>query len=225
MKQRCLDDFSQLLNLFFATTDVRVRNVWFIFNLHHSNRRIDLRRQWNMNLILVAVNSDTHSFFDICRCNWVGEIDDEFCKLLHVDDVFGIISIGIDDLCATCDLQRLFILKSLLISCEIPKCWWSQTSVAFLDSSQLVNLLNCLLDIILDGFNALVVLALTISLKQFNVSFIEIWNSRNKTEWNEDDLTEILFQLSLPFISASSFSFSPTLILRISSPKWSGILN
>lgn len=57
MEQRSLDDLSQLLNLFFAATDIGVRDVWLVLDLHHRHRRVDLGRQRNMNLVLVSVDA------------------------------------------------------------------------------------------------------------------------------------------------------------------------
>lgn len=181
MKQRSFDDFSQLFNLLFASSDIRVSHIGLILNLHHCDGRIDLRRQWNMDLILVSINTDAHAFLNICWSDRICKIDDELRELLHVNDVLGIVCISIDDFGASSNLKRLFILKSLLVSSEIPERWRSKSSIALLDASQLVNLLDCLLDIILDDFDAFMVLALAISLQQLNVSLIEICNNKDES--------------------------------------------
>lgn len=174
MKQRSLNDFSKLLDLFLASTDVGVRDVRLVLDLHHRDCRVDFRRQRNMDLVLVAVDADSHAFFDIGRCHRVGQIDDKLGELLHVDDVFGIICVGVDNLCATSDLQGLFILEGLLVGREIPQCRRCQTSVALLDASQFVDLLDGFLDVFLDSLDAFVVLALAIGLQQLNIALVEI---------------------------------------------------
>lgn len=49
----------------------------------------------------------THAFFDIRGCHRIGQIDDEFCELFDIDDVFGIIRIGVNDLRASGNLTRM----------------------------------------------------------------------------------------------------------------------
>lgn len=174
MKQWRLNNFSELLDLLLASADIRVRDVWLVLDLHHRDGGIDLRWQWNMDLILIAVNSYTHSLLNVGRGDRIGQIDDKLCKLLHVDDVLGVVGVCVDDFSAAGDLQGLLILKRLLIGCKIPQGWRSQSGVAFFDASQLIDLLNSLLDVVLDRFDALVVLALTVSLQQLDITFIEI---------------------------------------------------
>ena len=50
---------------------------------------------------------DSHAFLDVSRCDLITEINDKFGKLLDVDDVLGIVSVSIDDLCTACYLQWL----------------------------------------------------------------------------------------------------------------------
>jgi len=56
MQKRCLNNFTQLLNLFFASSNVSVSNVGLILHLHHRYRGIDFRWKWDMDLILVTIN-------------------------------------------------------------------------------------------------------------------------------------------------------------------------
>ena len=88
MKQRRLDDLSQLVDLFLAAADVTVRNIGFLFHLHHCDCRVDLWRQRNVNLVLVSVDTVNH---EICTCNLFTKYDrsrletemerDALCKL------------------------------------------------------------------------------------------------------------------------------------------------
>lgn len=118
MKQRCLNDLSKLLNLLLAATNIRVGDIRLLLDLHHCDSWIDFGRQRDVNLILVSVNTNTHALLNVCRCHRISKIDDKLCKLLDINDVLGIIRIGIDDFCAACDLEWLLILKCLLISTE-----------------------------------------------------------------------------------------------------------
>ena len=60
-----------------------------------------------MNLILVPINADSHSFFDVRRRHLITQVDDEFGELLHVDDVLWIVGISVDDFRASRHLKRL----------------------------------------------------------------------------------------------------------------------
>ena len=135
MQKWSLDDLPKFFNLFLASADIAVRNIRFLLNLHHSDGGVDLGWQWNMDLIFVTINSDPHALLNIRRRNRVCKIDDKLCKLLDVDDILGIVRVSLDDLCASCNLQRLFILKRLLVSRKIPKSRRSQTSVGLFNSS------------------------------------------------------------------------------------------
>lgn len=59
MKQRCLYDLSQLVNLLLAAAHVAVRHVRFLFHLHHRDGGVDLRRQRDVDLVLIAVDAET----------------------------------------------------------------------------------------------------------------------------------------------------------------------
>lgn len=115
-----------------------------------------------MNLIFVTVHTDSHALLDIGGRNGLGQLHHELSKLLNIDDVLGIVRVSIDDLCATRHLQRLFVLQRLLVGGQIPESRSGQTSVTLLDPCQFVDLLDCLLNVLLDGLDRLVVLALTL---------------------------------------------------------------
>jgi len=55
--KRPLHDLTQLIDLFFATTDIIVSYVWFFFDFHHCDRRIDFGRQWDLNLEFFTVHT------------------------------------------------------------------------------------------------------------------------------------------------------------------------
>lgn len=58
MKQWCLDDFAQLLDLLFASTNITVGHIGFVLDLHHGDSWIDLGRQRDVNLVFVAINTE-----------------------------------------------------------------------------------------------------------------------------------------------------------------------
>jgi len=56
LKKGHLNDFSQLFNLIFASSNIVVRYIRLFFDLHHGNRRIDLRGERNLDVIFRPVN-------------------------------------------------------------------------------------------------------------------------------------------------------------------------
>ena len=44
---------------------------------------------------------DSHSLFNVSRGQILVQIDDKLCKLLHVDDIFRLLSVSVDDLGTT----------------------------------------------------------------------------------------------------------------------------
>jgi len=67
------------------------------------NRMWIIRR---LNSILNVPN--THSFLDVWWCNLITKLNNESGKLFDVDHVPGIVLAGINDLCTTRYLKRLF---------------------------------------------------------------------------------------------------------------------
>lgn len=139
MEQRHFNNFTELLNLFLATTDVRIRDVRLLLHGHHSHRGVDLGRQRDLNLIFVAVHTRnvsrvetvkcvpyTHALLNIGGRSLVTKSDDKLCDLLHVDDILGLVLLlvlilcsailrcllrsGVDNLGASCNLERLLLL-------------------------------------------------------------------------------------------------------------------
>lgn len=66
-KQWSLDNLSQSLNLLLAPTNVGIRNIGFFLYLHHGNGWIDLRREGELNGILLTIHTHSHSLLNICR--------------------------------------------------------------------------------------------------------------------------------------------------------------
>lgn len=57
-------------------------------NLHHCDRRINFRWQRDVNLVLISINSNSHSLFDIGWSDSICEIDNELGELLHIYHIF-----------------------------------------------------------------------------------------------------------------------------------------
>ena len=127
MQKRRLDHLAQLGNLLFAAANVRVRHVRLLFDLHHGDGRIDFDRQRQLNLqtrgllitnagqlanlIFVPIDAYSHSLLNIGWRDGVGEIDDKFRELLHVDQVARALAFTFDDLRAPSDLKTLNMEK------------------------------------------------------------------------------------------------------------------
>lgn len=57
MKKWSFYDFSELLNLFLAPSDITVGNIRLFFHLHHGDSWVDLWWQGYVDLILVTVHT------------------------------------------------------------------------------------------------------------------------------------------------------------------------
>ena len=56
-EQRQFYNLPKFLDLFFAPTNVGVGHIWLLLDLHHGYRGVDLRREGNLDLILIAINA------------------------------------------------------------------------------------------------------------------------------------------------------------------------
>ena len=81
-----------------VAADVVVRDVRLLLHRHHRHRRVDLRRQRDLDLVLVAVDADAHALLNVRRRHAVAQPHHEFRNLLHIDHIFGVVRIRIDDL-------------------------------------------------------------------------------------------------------------------------------
>ena len=163
MKEWCFDHFSQLFDLFLTAADITVSDIRFVLDLHHSHRRINLWRQWNMDLIFVAIDTDSHAFLDISRRYRIGQIDDKLRELFHINDILCVFVLSINDLGTSRHLQGLFVLKRLFVSRQIPESRWRQTCVRLFNSRQFVNAFEYSLDLVLNFFDGSTVLTRTLS--------------------------------------------------------------
>ena len=84
--------------------------------------KIQQGRFFVLDYLLVPVHPHPHAFLDVCWGDAVGKIHDKLGELLHIDDVLGIIRVGVDDLCASRDLatDRLNLHRSTIDSVPPP---------------------------------------------------------------------------------------------------------
>ena len=75
-----------------------------------------------------------HALLDIRWTDALPELDHEFGYLLHVDDVLAFVGVLfiLNDLCTSGDLQRMILLHSLSIGCDVPQMGRCQSGIRFL---------------------------------------------------------------------------------------------
>mmetsp|Transcript_95700 Transcript_95700/g.151418 ORF Transcript_95700/g.151418 Transcript_95700/m.151418 type:complete len:214 (+) Transcript_95700:662-1303(+) len=114
-----LDDLTEALELLLCTTDIIVGHIRLLLDCHHCNRWVDFGRQWNLNTVLTAmrgVHTDTHAFFNVCGGYLLTQAYYELCKFSNFDHILGVISVWINDLRASGNLQRLLLFHHLLVA-------------------------------------------------------------------------------------------------------------
>jgi len=57
VKHRDFDDLAQLLNLLLAPTDVAVRHIGFVLDLHHRDAGVDFGGKRDLDLVLLALDT------------------------------------------------------------------------------------------------------------------------------------------------------------------------
>ena len=105
VQHRQLQHLAQLLDLVLVAADVVVRDVGLLLDSHHRHRRVDLRREGDLDLVLIAVDADAHALLHVRRGDPVAEPDHELCNLLHVDHVLCFVRVRADDFGAARDLR------------------------------------------------------------------------------------------------------------------------
>ena len=126
-EQGHLDDFPQLLYLLLATTHIAIRDIGLLLHGHHGDAGVNLGRQRQHDLVLVAVDTDAHALFDVGRADAVAELDDELCDLLDVNNVLLLRFVALlvfDYLRTSCYLEGLFFRHSLTIGGHVPQMRW-----------------------------------------------------------------------------------------------------
>lgn len=64
-----------------------------------------------MDLVFVTVDTDSHSFFDISGSDTLSKAHHKLGDLLHVNHIFGFVSVSVDDFGTASNLKRLLLLK------------------------------------------------------------------------------------------------------------------
>ena len=127
VKQGQFNNFAESFELFFHTTQVFISDIGLLFNSHHRHGWINLRWQGDLDLILVAVDTEqnasihesihaltrsrgdvpnTHALFNVGGGDFLAETNNELCNLFHIDDVFSVLLARVDDLGASCNLTK-----------------------------------------------------------------------------------------------------------------------
>mmetsp|Transcript_3605 Transcript_3605/g.11856 ORF Transcript_3605/g.11856 Transcript_3605/m.11856 type:complete len:215 (-) Transcript_3605:3-647(-) len=174
MQQRQLHDLPQLLQGLLRPSHIIIRHIGLVFHGHQRHRRIDLRRQRNLDRVLGPVDADAHPFLDVRRRNLLAQPDDELGDLLHVDDVLGLLRLFFDHLGAPRHLKRLLLLHHLLVRHQVPLRRNAQPRVRLLDPDQLLHRLLVLLDVVLHLLQRHRVGALPITLEQLDVAAVQL---------------------------------------------------
>mmetsp|Transcript_10769 Transcript_10769/g.66462 ORF Transcript_10769/g.66462 Transcript_10769/m.66462 type:complete len:220 (+) Transcript_10769:1680-2339(+) len=140
----------------------------------------DIRRQCFVGRISclcfvdIRPNSpDAHSFFDVRGRHSVSESHDELGDLFDVDNVLGFVRVGVDDLRASRDLQRLFFLHGLFVRDQVPLAWCCESCVGFLDSAQIVDPLCFVFEFLFDRSYGFCVGSESVGFEQLDVVFVQ----------------------------------------------------
>lgn len=52
-------------------------------------------------LLKTSASPDSHALLDVSRGHLVAQVHHELGKLFDIDDVFGVLGVSVDDLCAS----------------------------------------------------------------------------------------------------------------------------
>jgi len=120
MEERHLDDFSNLFDLFFAATQVVVSNIGLLLNSHHSDSRVNLRRQGEFNghfraNVTVLLASYSHAFLNISRGQFFVKTNNELSKVFESYNIFGISGVRVKNFSASAHLERGVLLQHHLV--------------------------------------------------------------------------------------------------------------
>ena len=170
-EQRHFHDFSELLQLLFAASNVVVGDIRFVLNRHHSDCCVYLGRQRHLNLVLLAVHSHSHSLLDISWRQLITEFHYKLGNLLEVNDVLALSSV-VDYFIASGDLQRL-LSGPFGVFCKIPLGGQRDASIEFLDAGEFVDLLHHFLVFLLQFLDGLGVGPKSISLEEINLGLVQ----------------------------------------------------
>mmetsp|Transcript_60436 Transcript_60436/g.143179 ORF Transcript_60436/g.143179 Transcript_60436/m.143179 type:complete len:477 (-) Transcript_60436:8-1438(-) len=173
VEERELDDLTQLLDRVLAPAHVVVRHVGLVLHLHHGDRRVDLRRKRDLDLVLGTVHPDSHPLLDIGGRDAVPEPDDELGDLLDVDHVLGVVLPRVEDLGAARDLERLLALHHLLVGHHVPHGGGRETCVRLLHPADVVDALVHGADLLLDVLDGVRIWPEPIGLEERDIIFVE----------------------------------------------------
>jgi hypothetical protein len=115
-----LNHFPQLFQLFLAASDIVVGDIGLVLHGHHGDSRIDLGWKRHLDLVLLAVDSNSHAFLHVGGRQLLAEFDYEFGDLLEMNDIFLLVSL-LNDFVAASHLKRL-LSGTLGVFSKVPLC-------------------------------------------------------------------------------------------------------
>lgn len=203
LKEGKLNNLTELLDLLLASTNVRVRHRGTLLDLHHGNRRVDLRRQRNEDLVVRPVNTNAHSLLNVGGRDAVSKTNNELGHLLDRDDVA--VTVGVASACSILRVEGLVVgrgvryksvsllgvlltgtdnglassdlervlLLTLLVRGNIPQVGRRQSSVGLLDAHLLIDTLLDVLDVSFNLLQRERVGTLSVRLQDLDIGLIE----------------------------------------------------
>ena len=82
-----------------------------------------------MYLVLVAVHAHPHAFLNVGRSHSVRQVHHELGELLHIDDVFGILAVRVDDLGASNIIDKEIEISNLATIAQTYFVTWRPAEV------------------------------------------------------------------------------------------------
>lgn len=127
-QERQLHNLAQLLDLLLAATHVRVRDRRTLLDLHHGDRRVNLGRQGDEDLVVCPVDTvwlasinrtmnppNTHAFLNIGRRDTVAKTNNKLGNLLDGNDIA--VTVGVTGTGTVLGVERLVL--GLRVGCDV----------------------------------------------------------------------------------------------------------
>mmetsp|Transcript_22492 Transcript_22492/g.27754 ORF Transcript_22492/g.27754 Transcript_22492/m.27754 type:complete len:227 (-) Transcript_22492:27-707(-) len=175
MKERHLNDFSDLFNLVLAATQIVVSDIWLVLDRHHGDSGVNLGGQGQHDLdlgvnLVDATAANSHTLLDISRSQILAQSHHVLAVVLESDDILGFGGAWVQDLRQATHLQRWALLLHLPVAFNVPLSWEGETGIRLLDALHFDNFLVKSLDLILDLLEGLRVGPLAVTLEEQDVA-------------------------------------------------------
>jgi hypothetical protein len=125
VKQRQLNDFTDLVNLVLAATQVVICHIRFLFYCHHRHSRVDLwwQRQFDRNFrtdFARALTANTHALFNISWSKVFVQAYYILAVLFECNNILGLCGAWVHDLRASANLEGMLLFHHLLVHFQVP---------------------------------------------------------------------------------------------------------